>query len=179
MPEAIAPPPYRLRPATAGDFAFLRALHVATLKGYVAQTWGWDDIDQEARFRAAFRPEANQIVLTDEREAGMLSVERRADELFIANIAIVPERQGRGLGAVIVGDLLAEAARAGVAVRLQVLRVNPARRLYERLGFAIEGETPTHYLLRADPDRRDNPPSRDDLDRQGAPWSGAASEGKG
>ncbi len=151
MPEAVAPPRYQLRPATAGDFTFLRALHVATLKEYVARTWGWDDAEQAARFRDDFSPETSRIVLVDEREAGVLAVEQRPDALFIANIAIIPEQQGRGLGAAIVGDVLAEAAWAGVATRLQVLRVNPARRLYERLGFAIEGETPTHYLLCAAP----------------------------
>jgi ribosomal protein S18 acetylase RimI-like enzyme len=151
VPEAVAPPRYHLRPATAEDFAFLHALHVATLKEYVAQTWGWDDAAQAARFRDRFRPEANQIVVVDDREVGVLAVERRPDALFIANIAVVPERQGRGLGAALIGDVLAESARTGVVVRLQTLRVNPARRLYERLGFAIEGETPTHYLLRAAP----------------------------
>jgi ribosomal protein S18 acetylase RimI-like enzyme len=32
-------------------------------------------------------------------------------------------------------------------VTLQVLKVNPARRLYERLGFRVTGETPTHFLM--------------------------------
>jgi len=154
VPEAVAPPRYRLRPATAGDFAFLHALHVATLKAYVTQTWGWDDAAQAARFREGFRPEASQIVMIGEREAGTLAVERCPDAFFIANIAITPEHQGRGLGAAIIGGVLAEAARMGFATRLQVLRVNPARRLYERLGFTIEGETPTHYLLRAEPGGR-------------------------
>jgi len=160
VPEADAPPRYRLRPATAGDFAFLHALHIVTLKEYVAQTWGWDDAAQAVHFRDGFRAETSQIVLVDDREAGVLAVEQRPDALFIANIAIVPEQQGRGLGATIIGDVLAEAARAGIATRLQVLRVNPARRLYERLGFAIEGETPTHYLLRAAPPGRGGSPAR-------------------
>jgi len=115
VPEAVAPPRYRLRPATAGDFAFLHALHVVTLKGYVTQTWGWDDAAQAARFRDEFRPEASQIVLVDGLPVGVLAVERRPDAFFIANIAIVPEQQGHGLGAALIGDVLAEAARAGVA----------------------------------------------------------------
>ncbi len=143
MLEAVAPPRYRLRPATAGDFAFLHVLHVVTLKGYVTQTWGWGDAAQAARFRDGFRPEASQIVL------------------------IVPEQQGHGIGAALIGDVLAEAARAGVATRLQVLRVNPARRLYERLGFAIEGETSTHYPMRADPDRQAASPLRAESNGRG------------
>jgi len=165
VPEAVAPPRYQLRPATAGDFAFLQTLHVATLKEYVAQTWGWDDAAQAARFRAGFRPEASQIVLVAGHEAGVLAVEQRPDALFIANIAIVPEQQGRGLGAALIDAVLAEAARSGAATRLQVLRVNPARHLYERLGFAIEGETPTHYLLCAAPQGPDRPLSHADAHR--------------
>jgi len=34
-------------------------------------------------------------------------------------------------------------------VELYVLKVNPARGLYERLGFAIIGETETHHIMRS------------------------------
>ena len=64
-------------------------------------------------------------------------------------IAISPEMQGQGLGAGLLRDLFATAAGHGLPIRLQVLRFNPARHLYERLGFAVVGETPTHYLMSA------------------------------
>lgn len=38
---------YRLRTATNEDYDFLCCLHVATMKGPVSQTWGWDDDFQE------------------------------------------------------------------------------------------------------------------------------------
>jgi len=176
VPEPVVPPRYQLRPATTGDFAFLQALNVATLKEYVAQTWGWDDAAQAARFRAGFRPEASQIVLVEGREAGVLAVEQRPDALFITNIAIVPEQQGRGLGAALIDAVLAEAGRSGAATRLQVLRVNPARHLYERLGFAIEGETSTHYLLCAAPQGPNQQLSCADVPR---PPSHADAKGRG
>ena len=47
MPEPRPAPAYTLRPATAEDYAFLYDLHVATMKEYVAQTWGWDDAVQQ------------------------------------------------------------------------------------------------------------------------------------
>jgi len=31
---------------------------------------------------------------------------------------------------------------------LQVLKVNPARKLHRRLGFMVVKETPTHYVMR-------------------------------
>ncbi len=45
-------------------------------------------------------------------------------------------------------QLLASADSRGVPVRLRVLKVNPARRLWERLGFRVARETETHYEMR-------------------------------
>lgn len=151
MPEPGAIPAYSLRPATADDYAFLYTLRVAAMKEYVAQTWGWDGAAQRERFAANFHPAGHQIIVAAGRDVGVLFVERRPADWFLGSIEIAPEAQRRGLGAAIIRDILATAAREGLPVRLQVLKVNPARRLYERLGFAIIGETPTHYLMRATP----------------------------
>jgi ribosomal protein S18 acetylase RimI-like enzyme len=45
--------------------------------------------------------------------------------------------------------VLDEARRSGKPVALQVLKVNPARRLYERLGFSVTGENETLYFMKA------------------------------
>ena len=42
-------------------------------------------------------------------------------------------------------DVLEDGAPIGCLLR--VLRVNPARRLYERLGFEVTGESPTHFEM--------------------------------
>ncbi len=138
---------YTLRPATGADFAFLYDLHVACLREYVAQTWGWDEAVQRELFATNFAPARSQVVGVADEPIGALAVERHADAWFVANLAIAPAWQGRGLGAALLRDILATAAREGLPTRLRVLRVNPARRLYERLGFVIVGETPTHYLM--------------------------------
>ena len=52
---------------------------------------------------------------------------------------IVPSAQGRGLGTALVRLVLDEAAGRGLPVRLSVLANNPARGLYERLGFQVTG----------------------------------------
>jgi ribosomal protein S18 acetylase RimI-like enzyme len=147
VPDLGASPAYTLRPATAEDFPFLYDLHVATMKDYVAQTWGWDEAAQREMFAARFHPARSQVIVANGRDVGVLAVEHRPDDWFLANFEIAPVAQGQGLGATIIRDLLATAARDGLPARLQVLKVNPARRLYERLGFAITGETPTHYLM--------------------------------
>lgn len=144
-------PTYTLRPATLGDYVFLETLHAATMRDVVVQVWGWDAAEQQALFRRDFDPSCSQIVVVDGEDAGVLVLEKRDDEWFLANIQIAPAHQSRGLGARLIGTLLAEARAAGLPVTLQVLTVNRARRLYERLGFVTTGLTETHVLMRAVP----------------------------
>ena len=79
--------------------------------------------------------------------------EQRDDLVFLGVIEIAPDHQSRGIGTKLVQGLLNEADSRGVPVELQVLKVNhPARRFYERLEFAVIGETQTHYLMRRPPE---------------------------
>jgi ribosomal protein S18 acetylase RimI-like enzyme len=139
---------FSLRAATDQDAAFIYALRVAGLREYVAQLWGWDDTVQETRFQESFDPASYQVIVASGRDVGAVAVAWHADELFLTDIEIVPEWRGRGLGTAIISAILAEARRRGLPVALQVLKGNPARRLYERLGFCIVGETQTHYVMR-------------------------------
>jgi len=49
-------PPLDFRQSTDDDVDFLYAMHVATMKDYVYQTWGWDDTFQETVFRKNYGP---------------------------------------------------------------------------------------------------------------------------
>ena len=80
---------------------------------------------------------------------GMIDRRRTAQVLHDYAAKILPEYQNRGVGSAVIRDVLAQAQAEGLSVGLQVLKVNPARRLYERLGFSLVGETATHYLMRA------------------------------
>lgn len=58
-----------------------------------------------------------------------------------------PDHQGRGLGTELLRRVLARADARRLPVRLQVLKGNPARRLYRRLGFVDAAETETHHVM--------------------------------
>ena len=147
-----------LRPAGAGDMEFLWGLHQATMHEYVDRTWGWDAEDQRRRFVEGFDPGTLQVVERDGRAIGRLSVQHRPGEIFLASIEIAPELQNRGIATELIGEMCAEADRKRVPVGLSVLKVNPARRLYERLGFVCVEETATHYVMRREPPRSPFPP---------------------
>ena len=142
---------YTLRQATQDDYAFLFHLHQASMKDYVTQTWGWDEVVQQTLFRERFEPAHVQIVVVDGRDVGALAVKQEPDTLVLANLQILPDAQKQGLGTAIISSLLLQARQLSVLVSLQVLKVNPARKLYERLGFTVIGETATHYLMRTAP----------------------------
>ncbi len=139
---------YELRQATEDDFDFLYRLHVATMKEYVAAVYGWDDAFQERYFKEKFDPTSCQIVVVEGRDVGMVRVDESEGELYIDNIHILPEYQNRGLGTAILEDILRSAKERGLPVALRVLKGNPAKRLYERLGFAAVEETETHTRMR-------------------------------
>ena len=50
---------------------------------------------------------------------------------------LIETARGRGIGTALVEQVIADAEARAVPVRLGVLEHNPARRLYERLGFRV------------------------------------------
>ncbi len=141
---------YELRDATAADREWLYQLNRATMRDYVVQTWGaWDEAFQRQYFDDRYTPEGRQIIVVEGADAGGLIVHREASRIFLGDISLLPAFQSQGIGSEVVHDLLEEAAGLDVPVELQVLKVNPARALYERLGFVAFDETETHVLMRA------------------------------
>jgi ribosomal protein S18 acetylase RimI-like enzyme len=90
------------------------------------------------RSYGAAHPDAERSVICaeDGEEVGALWVDRSGAEIALLDIALLGGARGRGLGTEVLGDLLEEARERGCPVSLHVERHNPARRLYERLGFA-------------------------------------------
>ena len=87
------------RPATQADYPFLYTLHKLALGPYVEATWGWDEACQGKRFRDAWEPTANQVVLLGGEPIGCWRVEEHADHVFVDYLAIMPEHQRHGIGA--------------------------------------------------------------------------------
>lgn len=137
----------RVRRASSQDREFLWWLHRETMRTYVDRTWGWVEEWQRTRFDDNFDPETFEVIESDVGPIGCISVKRGDDEILLAWIEIAPEYQNRGIGAQIIRELLSECDHKHVPARLFVLKVNPARRLYERLRFQCIEETPTHYVM--------------------------------
>ncbi len=138
-----------LRQGSGQDRHFCWNLHRQTMHGYVDATWGWNEVDQLQRFDAAFDPSKTLIIELGAQPIGMVVVDHVRVPVKICSIEIAAEHQNRGHGTAIISRIIAHAA--DTPVWLQVLKVNPAKALYERLGFLVVGETSTHWQMVREP----------------------------
>jgi len=144
-------PAYTLRQVTNADFLFMREAKFDGMRPYVEAIWGWNQQQQEQIFADKFDATHSRIVVVGGVDAGFIHVMDGSDSRFLAGIFLTAPMRRRGLGSVILRDLMDGAAAHGQAVTLRVLKVNPARNLYKRLGFTVTGETDAHFLMRWTP----------------------------
>ncbi len=136
-----------LRPTTSADSEFVYQTKKAALGKYIAQTRGWDEQYQREYHRKDFDASVIQIVTLQDKDVGWVVFTRSDDQIQINELYILPEYQRRGIGSHLVSKLLEEAREKHIPVRLGVLKVNPARRFYQKLGLRVVGETETHYQM--------------------------------
>ena len=137
---------FDLIPATDADFGFLWRLHKSAFAEHVEATWGWDEAWQLNYFEKKFEPAEIRLIIVDSETVGAVSYSKEEDQVLLSYIAILPERQNRGIGRSVLKWLLEREGKA-MPVSLRVLKVSPARRLYETLGFEVVGENETHFNM--------------------------------
>lgn len=144
--QAGAPPGVTLRDRSDTDLPFLEALYASTREEELRPV-PWPDAakraflaDQFAKQHAYYLehyPGADWLVIAHaEVPVGRIYLHQSATDLRLMDVALVAAWRGRGLGTALMRALVAYADTAGCSVSLNVEPFNPARRLYERLGFA-------------------------------------------
>ena len=134
-----------LRNVVAADREFLLDLYATTREDELAPVPWTDDEKaaflelqfdaQAAAYQGAFPDGEFLLVLVDGEPAGRLYLGALPGELRLIDVALLPGHRGRGIGTALMESVLRRADRDGVEVRLHVEPWNPAKRLYERLGF--------------------------------------------
>ncbi|WGS47683.1 GNAT family N-acetyltransferase (plasmid) [Burkholderia sp. JSH-S8] len=128
------------RAATPADMPFLLSLRKLTMTEHLQRAAMPTDDDAHYQ-RIASHFEDARILYDGEVRIGLLKLSRTGDAWHLHQIQILPRHQGNGIGKAVLSRVLDEARRAGATVSLSVLHGNPARRLYERLGFECVTET--------------------------------------
>jgi len=152
-----------LRRVEPGDEELLFRIYASARTDELAVV-PWNDAQKEAFLRAQFAAQdrwyrrhytgaSYEVVLIDDEPGGRFYVSRGEREIRIMDIALLPEHRGAGIGSAILRNLLAEADAAGKRVTIHVERFNPARRLYESLGFSVVEDEGVYLLLEHQPAR--------------------------
>jgi ribosomal protein S18 acetylase RimI-like enzyme len=146
-----------LRPREPGDLEFLYRVYASTRTEELAVV-PWDEPAKDAFLRAQFDAQDQwyrehyaratyEVIVIDGEPAGRLYLHRGESEIRIVDIALLPEHRGNGVGTSLLRDVLAEADATGKRVTIHVERLNPALRLYERLGFSVAEDKGVYLLL--------------------------------
>ncbi|MGH9722463.1 MAG: GNAT family N-acetyltransferase [Bryobacteraceae bacterium] len=146
-----------LRPIRPEDEPFLREVYAGTRAEEMALV-NWDESQKRAfvnmQFDAQHRYYTDQfrgaeflIVEQDGRPIGRLYLDRPEEEIRIIDIALLPEKRNSGIGTALIREVLREGAEAAKPVRIHVEQFNPARRLYNRLGFTEIGTNGVYFLM--------------------------------
>jgi ribosomal protein S18 acetylase RimI-like enzyme len=138
-----------LRPATDADSDFLRNLHHLVYRDVVTRQFGkWDEKEQDQWFEKALTEGQYWVIEQNGQAIGAVGTSEEAEYFSLVELLVLPEWQNKGIGTAILKQQLERASLLKRReVHLRVLRENQARRLYERHGFVVTGETDTHYLM--------------------------------
>jgi GNAT superfamily N-acetyltransferase len=135
------------RPATPEDFPYCARLYFDGMASTI-HALGLDAEKHSASFRARWIAAEVRIITAAGVDAGWLQTTVEADALFLAQLFVEAPHRRRGFGTQVMHRLIDEAARAGRAMTLGVVKTNPALRLYERLGFAVTHADDRKFYLR-------------------------------
>jgi GNAT superfamily N-acetyltransferase len=141
-----------LRLASLADSEFAYAVLCKTIRPYVEQTFGiWQEAQVRAQLANNISAGFTEIILAGGRPVGILTVKELERHVQLDQLFVLPEHQRNGIGTERVLHILQRATQLGLPVHLRVLRVNPAKRLYERMGFFVTSEEPERFYMQSAP----------------------------
>lgn len=141
------------------DLPFVAALYASTRRDEVATT-GWPEDMQAAflrqqheaqhrHYRAQFADGQFLILQQAGQAIGRLYLHADGQHLQIVDISLVADHRGQGIGGALLQDLIDATGSAGLTLGIHVEKTNPARRLYDRLGFALVKDLGVYDYLEA------------------------------
>lgn len=153
---------------TEADHPFLERLYVDTRWNEFAAL-GWPEAPLRAFLASQFAAQSRHydqayrdvsaflILQRNEQPLGRLYLCDGPGDSRIVDITLVEEVRGQGIGKALLSALIADAREAGRTVSIHVEINNPARRLYERLGFRKAAEAQPPYWLMQTPQGLSSP----------------------
>ncbi|MCM3628985.1 GNAT family N-acetyltransferase [Paenibacillus glycanilyticus] len=143
------------------DAGFLFEVYADTRREEM-EAWGWPAEETNAFLRMQFELQARsyrmqfpesvtQVIIHEGNRVGRLIVSAN-DSIHLIDISLLTAYRNKGIGTAVITSLQ---QGAGLPIKLSVLEHNPAKRLYERLGFKAIGEASLYISMSWQPNMRE------------------------
>lgn len=130
--------------AADSDTLFFFTVYADTRAAETA-SWGWSEEEQleflhrqfqyqQRSYQMQYPNLESRIVFSESSPAGRMLLARNETETVLVDLSLLEDFRNTGIGAALLQDLQEE-INPGGSLRLSVMKTNPARRLYKRLGF--------------------------------------------
>ena len=131
------------------DIDFILKLKELCLKLYVEKIYGWDfNIQKEKTIQELERHiDDIKIIMVNEQDIGITTFYEEDDVYIVGLIMIHPKYQNQGIATNIIKNYINIANDENKKIIIKTYKENPARRLYERLGFVKCNEDNTHVHM--------------------------------
>lgn len=134
------------------DLDYILKLKELGMKWYIEKIYGWDKEFQKVATKKELDKHINdmRIILVDGSDAGVTTFFEEDNKYVVGLILIHPDHQGKGIATKIISEYIDTAKKDKKEIKIKTYKENPARRLYERLGFKIYEEDKTHVHMSID-----------------------------
>ncbi|MGJ8656749.1 MAG: GNAT family N-acetyltransferase [Akkermansiaceae bacterium] len=127
-----------IAPVTNQHKTILFNIHETCFRHHIEEIWGWDDMWQWDYFCKEWDQSKWRLLLENDQVIGYLCWTLEPEHLYLKNISLIPEYQGRGLGKLAMKFIQDLATKNNLPIKLSVFRSNKrVQKFYENLGFKI------------------------------------------
>ena len=128
---------FDLRPSARSDLDFCWPIYRDSMKPLTEAFAPWNEAAQRKLVEQAVGDSGTSILRQQGTDAGWLQVEETRHAVQLKQLFVLAAVRNRGLGTGFLTWMKERADRKRKDLTLEVLSNNPARRLYDRLGFKV------------------------------------------
>jgi GNAT superfamily N-acetyltransferase len=138
------------------DADVLINIRIAAMRESLERLGRFDPRRARERFLSSFDPSLCRFIVADGVRAGFIQIRPQQDHWLLEHLYILPDHQGKGVGAAVLCGVLKDADAHYAEIRVGALRGSDSNRFYQRHGFVrvSEAEWDIYYVRQP---RREGP----------------------
>lgn len=132
----------------SADADVLVDIRIAAMRESLERIGRFDPQRARERFLASFDPALCRFIGADGVRVGFILIRPQEDHWLLAHFYILPNHQGKGIGAAVLSEVFKDADAHHMDIRVGALRGSDSNRFYQRHGFvqASEAEWDIYYV---------------------------------